>query len=366
MQLIGVGVVGASPSRPGWAVAAHLPAIDALSEYRLRAVATSNLDSARAAQQRFGVPGFADARELIARRDVDLVVIAVKVPCHDQLVAAGLDAGKMVMCEWPLGIDMDQTNRLALQAKRSCSATLIGLQASMAPSIRYARALVKQGYVGEVLGTAIVGSGLGWGPVTDEAHRFVYDAANNVTTLSVPTMHAIDALSYVLGDFTEVRAESAIRRKVVQVADTGEEITVSAPDHIALTGRFASGAIASVFYRGGVSRGDNFRWEINGSEGDLILTSPVGNMQLVPPLLFGGCGEAVEVEAMSVPSEYELVPAAPEGPAGNVARLYAAFSKGLREGRPSDCAPDFAHAVKLHRWQQAIETAALSGAGQPL
>jgi hypothetical protein len=37
---IGVGVIGASPLRPGWAVTAHLPAIASLPEYSLRAVAT--------------------------------------------------------------------------------------------------------------------------------------------------------------------------------------------------------------------------------------------------------------------------------------------------------------------------------------
>jgi predicted dehydrogenase len=33
MSKIGVGVIGASPLRPGWAVTAHLPALLALSEY---------------------------------------------------------------------------------------------------------------------------------------------------------------------------------------------------------------------------------------------------------------------------------------------------------------------------------------------
>jgi hypothetical protein len=42
---------------------------------------------------------------------------------------------------------------------------------------------------------------------------------------------------------------------------------VSAPDQIAISASLESGAIASVFYRGGVSRGDNLRWEINGNRG---------------------------------------------------------------------------------------------------
>src|SRR3954471_22739628 len=71
---IGVGVIGASPLNPGWAVAAHLPAIAAIPDYELRAVSTSRRESAEAASTAFGVPGFDDHREMIAHPGVDLVV----------------------------------------------------------------------------------------------------------------------------------------------------------------------------------------------------------------------------------------------------------------------------------------------------
>src|SRR5437879_582594 len=48
---MGVGVIGASPLRPGWALTAHLPALAALPDYELRAVATSTEASARAAAE---------------------------------------------------------------------------------------------------------------------------------------------------------------------------------------------------------------------------------------------------------------------------------------------------------------------------
>ena len=41
-----MGVIGASPLRPGWAVTAHLPALAALPDYELRAVATLTVASA--------------------------------------------------------------------------------------------------------------------------------------------------------------------------------------------------------------------------------------------------------------------------------------------------------------------------------
>ncbi|VFR32319.1 putative oxidoreductase [plant metagenome] len=364
MSKIGVGVIGASPLRPGWAVTSHLPAIAALPGYELRAVATSSADSATAAAQAYGVPAFGNAAELIARPDVDLVVVTVKLPYHRELVAAAIAAGKQVMCEWPLGLDLAETQALHQQAQAAGLRTLIGLQARMAPAIRYARDLVAQGYVGDVLATTMIGSGLGWGPVTDRAHAYVYDVANGATTLSVPTMHALDALTFVLGDFTDVRAVAEVRQRYVSVADADAMLPVSAPDHIAIAGRLANGTVASVFYRGGVSRGDNFRWEINGSKGDLVLTSPVGNLQVINPSLFGAQGDATAVQPLAVPPEYDLAPGAPEGPAANVARLYAAFAQDLAQGTPGALAPDFAHAARLHGWLHAIDEAARSGQAQ--
>lgn len=42
MNKIGVAVIGASPLNPGWAVKAHIPAVQTLPDYELRAVSTAN------------------------------------------------------------------------------------------------------------------------------------------------------------------------------------------------------------------------------------------------------------------------------------------------------------------------------------
>src|SRR5258708_34603095 len=78
MSKIGVGIIGASPLRPGWAVAAHLPALASLPDYELRAVATSSEASAKAAGDAYGVPAYSDPSLLMARPDVDRVVVAVR------------------------------------------------------------------------------------------------------------------------------------------------------------------------------------------------------------------------------------------------------------------------------------------------
>lgn len=102
---IGVGVIGASPGPNSWAANSHIPALHALRGFELRAVATSRRASADAAAQAYGVEGFDDARKLIDHPGVDLVVVAVKVTRHYDLVEQALAAGKMVYSEWATGCD---------------------------------------------------------------------------------------------------------------------------------------------------------------------------------------------------------------------------------------------------------------------
>ncbi|PJH69285.1 oxidoreductase, partial [Salmonella enterica subsp. enterica serovar Typhimurium] len=70
---------------------------------------TSRIDSAKAAEKEFGVPAFDNHMDLINHQDVDLVVVAIKLPDHYEVVSAAIHAGKMVYCEWPLGNGMEQS-----------------------------------------------------------------------------------------------------------------------------------------------------------------------------------------------------------------------------------------------------------------
>jgi len=188
-----------------------------------------------------------------------------------------------------------------------------------------------QGYVGKVLGTAIVGSGIAWTTVSDSAHSHYVRCAKQCEPAFRPRHAAIDAeMQFVIGDLTDIRATSAVRNPVIGWR-TPNRIS-SPPRRIisAIAATLESGAVASIFYRGGTSRGENFRWEINGSDGDLVLTSPVGNLQVLAPDLFGGRGKDAAVAPLDIPSEYDLGTGSLEGPGANVARLLC----GLRPRSP--------------------------------
>src|SRR5207245_950189 len=138
---------------------------------------------------------------------VDVVAITVKVPYHLELATAALDAGKAIYCEWPLGNGLKEAETLAALAKKKGVLAVAGLQARSAPSVAYVHDLIKQGYVGEVLSTSLIGSGMGWGPTVEPYNAYVNDKKNGATMLSIALGHAADALCHCLGDVRQPSLE---------------------------------------------------------------------------------------------------------------------------------------------------------------
>src|SRR5206468_10075181 len=174
---LGVGIIGVSSVR-GWAATAHIPALRALPNYEIRALSGHSAESARAAGKVFGVSAvFSDHKEMVVQPDVDVVAVTVKVPHHRELVSAALDAGKAVYCEWPLGRDLEEARAMAALAAEQGVRTIVGLQARQAPAIEFVQQLLRDGYVGEVLSTTIVGLSIA-GDVVIQPNVYMLDQAN--------------------------------------------------------------------------------------------------------------------------------------------------------------------------------------------
>src|SRR5213083_3703103 len=360
---IRVGIIGANPDR-GWAAQAHIPALKSLSDdFEITALSTSRRESADVASKLFDVPvAFDNHQDLVNRVDVDVVAITVKVPHHLELATAALNAGKAVYCEWPLGNGLVEAQTLAALAKKKGVLAVVGLQARSAPSVAYVRDLIKQGYVGEVLSTTLIGSGMGWGATVEPFNAYLNDKKNGATMLSIALGHAADALCYCLGEVRELSATMTVRRKSFAIAGTGESKPMTAEDQVLVSGLLEGGAALSIHYRGGVSRGTNLLWEINGTEGDLQLTAAGGQAQIFEMTVRGGRGAQSSLEVLPVPEKYWWSP--PQGPSNNFAQAYARFARDYREG--THFCPTFDDAVARHRMLDAIETAAATGQRQTL
>src|SRR2546427_3967261 len=288
---IRVGIIGANPDH-GWAAQAHIPALKSLSDdFEITALSTSRRESAEAASKLFGVPiAFDNHKDLVNSALVDVVAVTVKVPYHLELATAALVAGKAVYCEWPLGNGLKEAQTLAALANKKGVLAVAGLQARSAPSAAYVHDLIKQGYVGEVLSTTLIGSGMGWGPTVEPYNAYLNEKKNGATMLSIALGHAADALCHCLGEVRELSATMTMRRKAFTVAGTGERKAMAADDQGAVSGLLESGAAFSIHYRGGTSRGTNLLWEINGTEGDLQITADGGQAQIRGMDVPGGRG----------------------------------------------------------------------------
>src|SRR5256714_5795320 len=265
---LGVGIIGVSPVR-GWAATAHIPALRALPNYEIRALSAHSAESARAAGEVFGVNAvFSDHEQLVTQPDIDMVVVTAKVPHHRKLVSAALAAGKAVYCEWPLGRDLDDARAMAALAADQGVRTVVGLQARQAPVIERVQELLSDGYVGEVLSTSMVGLSV-LGDVLVEPNAYMLDKTNGANALTVAVGHSVDILNHVLGEFADLSAVSDLRRPLITIEETGEQITKTAADQIAVIGTLTSGATASIHIREAVAGGPRFLWEINGTGGTL-------------------------------------------------------------------------------------------------
>ena len=152
--VVRVGLVGASAGG-GWASIAHVPGLEAASGIELAAVCTSRAESAVAASEAYGVPGYHDVAELAAQDDIDLVSVVVRVPRHREAVMAALDAGKPVFSEWPLGANLGEATDMAGRAREVDVATAVGLQGRHDPHLRYLRRLNSDGWLGEIVSVSV-------------------------------------------------------------------------------------------------------------------------------------------------------------------------------------------------------------------
>ena len=329
-----VGIIGLSASG-GFAAGAHVPALRALDGYELRGCSASSPESAAAAAAKHDVPLAFGSAELLAASDaIDLVVVTVKTPHHYELVMTALQAGKAVLCEWPLGNGSAQSAELAAEAHRRGLRTAVGLQARAAAPVLFLRDLVADGYVGEVLSTTIIGSGVTYGahvppgrplqPRPGQRRHHAKHPNGTHPRRRLPSAGGVHRL-HLDPD------HPAPRRS--RLGDRGGTAHVGAgPDRGQRP--VENGAVASVHYRGGLSKATNLHWEINGTEGDLVVTGSSGHLQLADVQIRGARAADAGLSELEVPEKYDRAPetAGPSARIRNVANAYAQLLDDIQTG----------------------------------
>ena len=200
------------------------------------------------------------------------------------------------------------------------------------------------------------------GDVVVQANAYMLDKTNGANLITIPLGHSLDMLNYVLGEFAALSAVSDLRRPLITIEETGEQIVKTAADQIALIGTLTSGATASIHVREAVAGGTGFLWEINGTEGTLRITGAAAVPEIVPLTVAGARGQTEPAE-LAVPAaltqKWPGLTGLEGAPAYNVGRAYAAFAADIDNG--THTVPDFGDAVRRHEVIAAIVRSAVSG-----
>jgi predicted dehydrogenase len=363
---IRVGIIGANVNY-GWGSSAHIPALKELSDFELTAVCTSRQDTADETARQFSIPfAFHDPAKLVQHPNVDLVSICVRVPFHYQLGMLALDAGKHLFCEWPLAATTKQAREMLALAERKRIQHMVGLQARGAPALNRARDLIADGYIGTPLACTMIVATPNWGSDFTSSRAYLADRSTGATLMTIPGGHSIDALCYCMGEFKTLSSFVATQRRQVRNVETGETLEMTSPDQVLLSGQLENGALASVHVKGGTASSVGFLFEIQGTEGDLVI-EPVrprpGSSVQISELNIKGSHQGKPLNEVQIPQDYRWVPASvPAGPPFNVAQLFRRMAEAIRARQPAS--PDFALAVKRHHLLDQIQKASDTGQRQ--
>lgn len=343
-ERIGVGIIGAGPN--GWAAGAHLPAFATLPQYRLAAVATTKQASADEVARRHGAAhAFDDALALVAHPEVELVVVSVFARKHPALVRAALEAGKHVLCEWPVGPTLEETQNLAALARQKGLVAVTTLQRRFAPALRGLKKAVDDGFLGKLRSIDVRVALPILGARRSQAWAATADIGEGANTLHSVTPHMFDPVVAVVGEPTSFSAIVARQFDVTTIEETGEVVKVTAPDQLAVVGTLAGGAILSLRVEAGKRNGGGIVWSFTGTEGDIEVGSDF--------LVRGARGDGQALEPLPV-AEPWVERGGLSNDAFEIAHVYAGLAPALRGGRVDPLVRTFEDAVRIRRMLEAF------------
>jgi predicted dehydrogenase len=234
---IRVGIVGATVTLggSGWGANAHVPALRALPEYELKAVCTAHAETARASAAAFGAElAFDDFDAMVARGDVDLVSVVVRVPGHRDLVVKALEAGKAVYTDKPIAHTLEDANRIAAAVADTGRVFAVGHSSRRLSGHREMKRWIDDGRIGAIsLAEANFSNERGL-ELTPQTWRYYADKSPGGAFIQLGVHHA-DTLQYLLGP---VKSVSAHARKLY----TRSEV----PDAIMAILEFESGPLGYI------------------------------------------------------------------------------------------------------------------------
>jgi predicted dehydrogenase len=352
MTTVGVAIIGTGQI----ALANHLPGLKLLPNAKLVALCDSDENTLGRASDQTGIRAtFTDYNKLLEHDEVDAVVIATPNITHPPIAIAAAKAGKHVMSEKPLALNLADTLTMVRAAEDANVRHMTAFTYRFVPAMRYMKHLVDSGAIGT--------------PYHFRAQRFQDWGDRNLGWRQVKKLagtgemgdmlsHRIDYGHLLLGPIQRLVADL----KTFIPTRGGKPSDVD--DWVAMLTDFAAKDVTGVLESTKLAsgRGEGHRGqdtvEVNGSEGTIVYST-----QKPIELQIGKRGDA-DLHRVDVPREFLVYPKSPRKPGEGdplVTFRYdqtAEFIDAIVSSRPAS--PSFKDGARA----QAVMEAALQSAEQ--
>lgn len=222
-----------------------------------------------------------DWRRAIENRDIDLIDIATPNSSHAEISIAAAAAGKAVVCEKPLAMNVAEAKDMVKTVKKNKVPNYVWFNYRRAPAISLARQLITEGRLGKIYHVRAVYL-QDW--IMDPNFPLVWRLQKKIAGSGSHgdlNSHLIDLARFLLGtEFDEVcgMAETFIKERPIEISGGGlaagkkgrTKGGVDVDDAVVFLAKFKNGALGSFeatrFAKG---RRNRNQIEINGSKGTI-------------------------------------------------------------------------------------------------
>jgi predicted dehydrogenase len=241
-MIVGTGAVAeahagfyAAPAADSAATAGDTPRDSSIAVPRLQAVVDVDTTRARAFAGRWGVPlVFEDLETALADVQPEVVHICSPPWVHAEQSIAALNAGAWVLCEKPACGSLAELDRLEAVERATGRYAATVFQWRYGSGMRHLKRRIAEGALGEPL---VAVCNTLW--YRDETYYAVPWRGRWSTELGGPTVihgiHLMDALLWLLGDWSEVCARAPTLARDVETEDVSAAVV-----------RFKGGAVATI------------------------------------------------------------------------------------------------------------------------
>ena len=270
--MIGYGFMGRTHSN-AYAKVNHF--FDLEYQPVLKAICARNGERAQAFADQWGYESVeTDWRKLIERDDIDAVDICTPNNLHHEIAIAAAKAGKMILCEKPLAMDVEQGEEMCKAVEEAGVANTVWYNYRRVPAVTLAKQLIDEGKLGKIfhyravfLQDWTISEEL---PQGGEALWRLDAAAAGSGVTGDLLAHCIDTALWLNGGISDVSAmtETFIKERVHSA--TGEKQKVEIADACAFLAKFDNGSLAT-FESTRYARGHKalYTFEINGEHASI-------------------------------------------------------------------------------------------------